>query len=274
MPTAVVVNDEPDQLELIATILEQHGWETVPCLSAQEALDVLLAEGPADILLTDLIMPNIDGWQLCQLLRSPERAELQEMPILVCSSAVAPFMGRQLSQRLGANGFLATPVNPTTLVATVEQIVNGEERKEETRAALIGSLPSQLNSFSTLSVTSHTWESLDPHQLEVVLVVKPEHRVKVREQLRELKKPGSLHVALILTDQLNPRESLGWFTSGADAVLPLDVEPEKFLTTVRDCQRQRAILRLKELEVERGLKAQMERETKESLLKWVLDSDS
>ena len=47
MPTVLVVNDEPDQLELLSTILEQRGWEAVSCHNAQEALDFLAQEGPA-----------------------------------------------------------------------------------------------------------------------------------------------------------------------------------------------------------------------------------
>ena len=274
MPTVLVVNDEPDQLELLSTILEQRGWEAVSCHNAQEALDFLAQEGPADVLLTDLIMPGIDGWQLCQLLRSPERTEFQHMPILVCSSAVTPHVGRELSRRLGADGFLSTPVQPERLLDTLQTLVSGQRQTDPVQVALVGMPIPQLLELDDITLQPRSLQELEAESFEVVLIIQPTDRVLVREKLRELKKPGSLVVSLLVTDEVSPKESLGWFTAGADAVLPLDVSPENFVKTLRDCQRQRAILRLKELEVERSRKAQLETGAKENLLKWVLDSGS
>ena len=81
LPTALVINDDPSQLHLMAALLEKDGLRVVPCQSAEEALTILDERGAVDVIVTDLHMPGIDGWRLCRLLRSPQYAALNTVPI-------------------------------------------------------------------------------------------------------------------------------------------------------------------------------------------------
>src|ERR1051326_1145086 len=76
LPTALVINDDPSQLHLMVGLLEKDGLRVVHCQSAEGALDILDECGTVDVIITDLHMPGIDGWRLCQLLRSPQYAAL------------------------------------------------------------------------------------------------------------------------------------------------------------------------------------------------------
>lgn len=57
------------------------------CLSVEEALSVLRARRPVNLIVTDLYMPKIDGWRFCRLLRSPSFTEYNSIPIVVVVSA-------------------------------------------------------------------------------------------------------------------------------------------------------------------------------------------
>ena len=60
------------------------------CLSVEEALSVLRARRPVNLIVTDLYMPKIDGWRFCRLLRSPSFTEYNSIPIVVVVSATFP----------------------------------------------------------------------------------------------------------------------------------------------------------------------------------------
>ena len=83
LPTALVINDDPSQLHLMVGLLKKDGLQVVHCQSAEEALDILDERRTVDVIITDLHMPGIDGWRLCQLLRSPQYAALNTVPVLV-----------------------------------------------------------------------------------------------------------------------------------------------------------------------------------------------
>ena len=105
LPTALVINDDPSQLHLMVGLLEKDGLQVVHCQSAEEALAILDERGTVDVIITDLHMPGIDGWRLCQLLRSPQYAALNTVPVLVVSATFSGTDTEQVTTDLGANAF-------------------------------------------------------------------------------------------------------------------------------------------------------------------------
>ena len=67
-PTVLVVDDEPDQLGLITAFLNREGCTVVAAASAEHAL-ALPADLPVDLMILDLLLPGVDGWQLAAELR-------------------------------------------------------------------------------------------------------------------------------------------------------------------------------------------------------------
>ncbi len=78
--SALLVDDDHDQLDLFAVVLESRGCNVHPCHSAKEALEVL-ASRRVDFVITDLIMPDMDGETFVKKLRENER--LRDLPVLV-----------------------------------------------------------------------------------------------------------------------------------------------------------------------------------------------
>jgi len=121
----VVVDDEPDTLEMIAEVLAGHGAEVRACRSAAEALEAL-AERAADALLADIAMPEADGYELIRRVRAlPGRGGA--LPA-VALTAYARAEDRDRSLAAGFQVHLAKPVAPAQLVASVQRLC-GEGRR-------------------------------------------------------------------------------------------------------------------------------------------------
>ena len=69
---AVLVNDDPTQLHILAKLLGKAGIEARAYSGVEAALAAMDPANPPDLVVTDLYMPGIDGWRFCRLLRSPE----------------------------------------------------------------------------------------------------------------------------------------------------------------------------------------------------------
>ncbi|HEX2905735.1 MAG TPA: response regulator [Phototrophicaceae bacterium] len=108
----MVVDDEPDNLEVVAETLEYRGAEVKTALNGKEALDVLEGFSP-NLIVTDLSMPLINGWELRTRIKS--KPELAAVPVLALSAhAIAGDKERALDA--GFDGYLTKPVNIRTLL--------------------------------------------------------------------------------------------------------------------------------------------------------------
>jgi len=115
----VIVDDEPDTLEMLAEVLSAHGAAVRACRGAAEAL-AALAEQPADALLSDIAMPEADGYELIRRVRAlPGRNGT--LPA-VALTAYARAEDRDRSLAAGYQVHLAKPVSPAHLVATVQRL--------------------------------------------------------------------------------------------------------------------------------------------------------
>jgi PAS domain S-box-containing protein len=121
----MVINDDAVQLRLTVAWIEKDGLRVLACQSAEEALRLLRRGAAVDVIVTDLHMPHTDGWRLCHLLRSPEYAACNHVPILVLSATFAGADATRLSTDLGANAFLSVPYDPVVLRARVRDLLAG-----------------------------------------------------------------------------------------------------------------------------------------------------
>lgn len=114
--SVLVVDDEPDVLLLTRVILEGAGWQVQEAQSGERAL-TLLREGRApDVMLLDLRMPGMDGWQVLDELAD---AGL-ELPVIVFSAHAQPGTEQEIRER-GGKGFLAKPFTAGQLVEVLQQ---------------------------------------------------------------------------------------------------------------------------------------------------------
>jgi len=134
---ALIVDDDPVQLQLMKKSMKKLGMEVIACMGGDEALRKLREIKTVDLIVTDLYMPGIDGWKLCRLLRSLEFAEFNKIPILVMSATFSGSDAEEITRELGANGFLSVPYNPEDLHTTVNNLLSGKSDKRKSRILVV-----------------------------------------------------------------------------------------------------------------------------------------
>jgi two-component system KDP operon response regulator KdpE len=113
----LVVDDEPVQLRLTEQVLAGRGYEVIKAGSAQEAVR-LIYEGKPDLVLLDVMMPEIDGWQTCRLIR-----EISGVPIIMLTGKRYAEDDIVRGLECGADEYLVKPVGNRELLARVRAVL-------------------------------------------------------------------------------------------------------------------------------------------------------
>ena len=130
-----LVDDDPDILALLKMLLVKAGHSVETNESSQQALKAIPSARP-DCVITDLMMPEMDGFELCRELR--RRPELQSMKIIVLSAKSYDF-DRRRARELGADGYIVKPIVTETLLASIDEFVS--EKMTLTYWGVHGTMP-------------------------------------------------------------------------------------------------------------------------------------
>jgi DNA-binding NarL/FixJ family response regulator len=130
----LVVDDEAKLLRAVAVTLRGEGYEVTTARSGAEALVAVNASVP-DLIVSDIRMPGMDGYQLARALRSNPRTEL--IPV-VFLTAKGERKDRLAGIRTGADAYLTKPFDPEELLAVVSNLMKRAERTSAELARLVG----------------------------------------------------------------------------------------------------------------------------------------
>ncbi len=123
----LVVDDERDVVELVKKILEKEGYSVVPAYSGKEALDILKRES-VDLVLLDVMMPEMSGWDVLESLRVHE--EHRELPVTMVT--VKRGLGDiERGYRLGVNSYIVKPFKRDVLTKSVRCILEAEKEERK-----------------------------------------------------------------------------------------------------------------------------------------------
>src|SRR5215207_3759523 len=111
----LIVDDEPLNVDYLEQELADFGYKTVSATHGQAALEKAVVEDP-DLILLDVIMPSMDGFAVCRLLKADERTQL--IPV-VMMTALGAREDRIRGIEAGADDFLTKPADPRELLARV-----------------------------------------------------------------------------------------------------------------------------------------------------------
>jgi DNA-binding response OmpR family regulator len=135
MPHILVAEDQADIRELIVLNLQQAGYEVAAVADGAAALQSQ-AERASDLLLLDLMMPRLDGLEVCKALRAQGRAT----PILMLT-AKSTELDRVLGLELGADDYLTKPFSMAELLARVKALLRRAELLRAAQSAPAGAQP-------------------------------------------------------------------------------------------------------------------------------------
>lgn len=116
MPKILVVDDEPNIIELARLYLTREGYEVESAATGNEALSKQAAGNP-DLIILDLMLPDIDGYEVCRRVRAKS-----DVPILMLTARIED-VDKIVGLELGADDYLTKPYNPRELVARVRAIL-------------------------------------------------------------------------------------------------------------------------------------------------------
>ncbi|MCB0017974.1 MAG: response regulator transcription factor [Anaerolineales bacterium] len=112
----LVIDDEDTTVQLIALLLERRGYEVVKAYSAEDGLRKAYRHQP-DLVLLDVMMPDMDGWEVCRRLRQESG-----VPILMLT-ALGDEVDRILGLELGADDYLTKPFSTRELIARIKALL-------------------------------------------------------------------------------------------------------------------------------------------------------
>jgi PAS domain S-box-containing protein len=121
--TVLAVDDEPDSLSVVRRVLEDSSARVITASSAQEALEVLEREDP-DVLVSDIAMPGVDGYELIRRLRASKQRRRSALPAAALTAYARP-QDRARALEAGYHAHLSKPVQEAELVATVRALAEG-----------------------------------------------------------------------------------------------------------------------------------------------------
>ena len=112
----LVVDDETRMRKLVSDFLKKNGYQVIEAADGSEALDIFFEQQDIALIILDVMMPKMDGWQVCKELRS-----YSKVPIIMLT-AKSEERDELLGFELGVDEYITKPFSPKILVARVEAI--------------------------------------------------------------------------------------------------------------------------------------------------------
>lgn len=122
--TILVVDDDPVQVKLLSDTLSEKGFEILTSIEAAKGLQMAMDKN-VDLIILDVMMPIINGFNFCKLLKSQETKK--EIPIILLTSRDQK-EDIEIGMEVGADAYLTKPVNITELLRTIQCLTVGQKK--------------------------------------------------------------------------------------------------------------------------------------------------
>ena len=175
----LIADDDSNISELIKVYFEKDGFETVTAHNGKEAVELFKSEAPSIVIL-DVMMPEMDGWQVCREIR-----RVSNIPIIMLTAKGETF-DKVLGLELGADDYMVKPFDPKELIARVKAVLRRSETKEVSaeKELVFPNLTINLTNYE-LKINGNITE-VPPKELELLyFLASNPNRVFTREQLLE-----------------------------------------------------------------------------------------
>jgi len=162
MERVLIVDDDPDIQGLVSYNLSQAGFRVTNAVTGSAALESV-REQPPDLIILDIMLPDLDGLEVCRTLRT--RASSRRIPIIMLTARTEE-SDRVVGFELGADDYVMKPFSPRELVLRVKSIFRrvGEDRTEVLRIGKIQLFPQRrqvLSGNRSITLTAKEFELLE-----------------------------------------------------------------------------------------------------------------
>ena len=113
------IEDEPEMIDLIRLILGRRGFDVVGAAGGKEGLEKV-RENPPDLILLDLMMPDMDGWEVYQQIKADEKTK--DIPVIVVTAkaqSIDKVLGLHIAK---VDDYIAKPFSPQDLLNSVDKV--------------------------------------------------------------------------------------------------------------------------------------------------------
>lgn len=256
----LVVHSDPEQLTQLCVMLEKKGLDARGFIAVDEALEAMSGSRAPALVITELCMPWIDGWQFGRLMRSSEYSALNQVPMLVLCAALAGEEPQRVATALGVYAFLAEPFDSAAFVRKVLGILRAQITPAAPLRALIvypGKHQASLlsNAFAAAGYTTDTAQTVRAANVAIdrtvydVAVIDHHLPDGTGDMLLERFRDNRPECACIMmTDEPAPVLSLDWMKMGAAAFVCKPIEPACLLKLCAQTHKERSLMRTEYLQ--------------------------
>ena len=120
------IEDEPEMIDLIRLILSRRGYEVQGANGGKEGIELVRREKP-DLVLLDLMMPDMDGWEVYQQMKADEAT--RDIPVIVVTAkaqSIDKVLGLHIAK---VDDYIAKPFSPQELLTSVEEVLERKPAK-------------------------------------------------------------------------------------------------------------------------------------------------
>ncbi len=127
MAKIFVIDDDPELLMMVGLILRRAGHETFLASDSTEGIERLISEKP-DLLILDLMMPHMSGFDVCRKIRATE--EVQGLPIMILTARIQE-SDREAAFESGATDYMTKPITSRQLISRISTLIPSTENSAE-----------------------------------------------------------------------------------------------------------------------------------------------
>ncbi len=116
----VVIEDDPEMINLVKLILKKEGFDVTGAMGGRDGLDAIEHLNP-DLVLLDLMMPDIDGWEVYQTMKASE--QMKTIPVIIITAkaqSIDKVLGLHIAK---VDDYITKPFSPNELVASVRRVL-------------------------------------------------------------------------------------------------------------------------------------------------------
>jgi len=271
----LLIDDDLTQLRLMEGLLKKIGFSVFAFQSPVQALKNVTQDNPPDLVITDIYMPEINGWELCRCLRSDVMPYTKDVPILIISSI---FLGEGIlktAQEAGADDFIEMPIDPEKLVLTIQRVLESRKREKIVNRILWVadseennlSVPGSNYCLKQVSSIKQAIKSINEKKYDLVII---SHKLYEDPTLliKKIYEISDQTIIIAVVSEKTTRDFIYWLEKGISAIIKEPAPIEHIINLYEKIKLEKTLIQTREL---------LEQKVRESLgeeLKWATILDA